>query len=66
MNYHTLGVVALTILESAAAFILFWYLLGMGIGIAQRGYNRVAPYRIKTRVSQPTVFQRPPRTWDEP
>jgi hypothetical protein len=56
--------IILFILGGAVAFALVWYLLGVGIGIAQRGYNRVAPYRIQTRVVPPP-YRRGPRNWDE-
>lgn len=66
MNHHTIDEVVLFILAGAVAFILAWYLLGVGIGIAQRGYNRVAPYRILTKVVDPPItFQRRPSSWDE-
>jgi hypothetical protein len=66
MAYHTLSFVILFILGGVMAFTLFWYLLGVGIGIAQRGYNRVAPYRIRNQVvDAPTSFQRRPLAWDD-
>jgi hypothetical protein len=67
MSEHTIGTLLVFIVGGAAAFVMGWYLLGVGIGIAQRGYNRVAPYRILTRVVPPPIFtlQAHPSTWDE-
>jgi hypothetical protein len=67
MTDHAIGMVLMIILGGATSFVLGWYLLGVGIGIAQRGYNRVAPYRILTRVvPSPTfLFQARPSTWDD-
>ena len=48
MNTHqTVSMAVLLILGGAVAFVGVWYLLGVGIGIAHRGYNRIAPYRIR-------------------
>jgi hypothetical protein len=62
---HSLAWASLFVLGGAVAFVLAWYLLGMGVGLAQRGYNRVAPYKIQTKVVEPTTFQRDPYTWEE-
>jgi hypothetical protein len=65
MTRQSISMAILIVLGGAVAFTLAWYLLGVGVGIAQRGYNRVAPYRIKNRVLPPTAFQRRPYTWEE-
>jgi hypothetical protein len=64
---HSLDLAILFVLGGIGAFVAAWYLIGMGIGIAQRGYNRIAPYRIHTKVVEPPKLNgvhRPPYTWD--
>ena len=66
MSHHAVDHVLLLTLGGTVVFILAWYLLGMGIGIAQRGYNRVAPYRITTKVEPPpTSYRRSPHSWED-
>jgi hypothetical protein len=63
MNTHQLvSTVILFLLGGSAAFVIAWYLLGVGIGIAHRGYNRIAPYRIR-RVIEVGRNDLPTRTY---
>jgi hypothetical protein len=64
---HSLSLAIAIVLGGIGAFVALWYLIGMGIGIAQRGYNRIAPYRITTKVVEPpplSGMRRPPYTWE--
>jgi hypothetical protein len=67
MNDHMIGQMLVFIVGGGVAFVVGWYLLGLGIGIAQRGYNRVAPYTIRNRVVEPPIFTfyGRPSTWEE-
>ena len=60
--------VVLVPLLAAVGFALSWYLLGVGVGIAHRGYNRLAPGpRVRrTTVPYPVASPRGPyaNTWD--
>jgi hypothetical protein len=40
---HILAGVGLAIVAGAVGFVLAWYTLGLGIGIAHRGYRRTRP-----------------------
>jgi hypothetical protein len=42
MTQLSIDVAILFTLGGLIGFILVWYLLGIGIGIAHRGYNRIA------------------------
>lgn len=65
---HSLSLSIAIVVGGLAVFVALWYLLGVGIGIAQRGYNRIAPYRITTKVVEPPKISgvhRPPYTWND-
>ena len=63
MNTHqTVSTAILLILGGALAFVAASYLLGVGIAIAHRGYNRIAPYRIR-RVIEVGGNDLPTRTY---
>jgi hypothetical protein len=65
MTPHSIDVTILFALLGTAGFALAWYLIGLGIGIAHRGYNRIAPYTVRRVVEQPQphVMVRPTHTW---
>ena len=60
---RTVSTVILLALAGGVAFALVWYLLGFGLGIMQRGYNRTAPARIH-RVDPPQPPNRSTYTWE--
>jgi hypothetical protein len=61
--HETVSVVIPLIMKVAIAFVIGWYLLGLGIGIAHRGYNRVAPYRIRRVIEVPQVPKPSTHNW---
>jgi hypothetical protein len=65
MKNHPLIMLTLFIVGGATTFVLGWYLLGMGIGIAQRGYNRVAPLPDPHQVLDTVDVPENPRNWDK-
>ena len=64
MTTHSIDLAILFALLGIAGFALAWYLIGLGIGIAHRGYNRIAPYKVRRVVDpQPHDMIRPSHTW---
>jgi hypothetical protein len=63
-QHHTVTLMVVLAIAGNAAIALFWYLVGIGIGIAHRGYNRVAPYKVRRVIEQPRT---PPPThgWND-
>jgi hypothetical protein len=61
----SIDVAILLVMAGTIAFMGAWYLIGVGIGIAHRGYNRIAPYKIRRVVEQPQPHDmvRPTYTW---
>jgi hypothetical protein len=67
MTHHDIGITLALILGSAATFVVGWYLLGIGIGIALRGFNRAAPCRIRRIEERPQLTsERPEPTYKWP
>jgi hypothetical protein len=58
--HHTINEVILFVLGGTAAFTLGWYLLGVGIGIAQRGYKPGSPLPHPHQSGWPTDDGVPP------
>jgi hypothetical protein len=66
MHHHTNAYLYLTliIIGSIIAWVSWWYILGMGIGIARRGYERLAPNKVRPRQTEvPALRARSTKVW---